>query len=301
MNRQPALVMGTGRAGGDYTIYGPAWGRLIDAVPGMSVAYLSSGGASANILLIEEGNAQLGLTTVPVAVEALKGSEAWTGGVSLTSFRALFPTFSSVLQIVSPRPTGITTLAGLAGQVIGIGPDGGSGAATIPAIFSTVGVIPSRTVTGDFPSLVQAMCAGHIAACAFIGAPPLPAIAQAAMHQQFSLIGFSQAEAAQVARSLPGMTAAVLPAGTFPGQSIAVGSVGCANIAIGAATLSEAQAQAVTLAALRNQAKLAAAVPAALNIPDIAPIGGLGIGFHPGAADALRQYGYAVPDRFIAA
>ncbi len=49
-----ALVMGTGRPGGDYMLYGPAWGRLIQQQTGIGMAYRASGGAEANILLIDE-------------------------------------------------------------------------------------------------------------------------------------------------------------------------------------------------------------------------------------------------------
>jgi len=294
-----ALVMGTGRPGGDYAIYGPAWGRAAETDAGLGIAYRSSGGASANILLIEENTAQLGLTTVSVAAEARMGSGSWTGGVCFTGFRALFPTFPSVLQIISPRQTGISTLAALAGQTVGIGPNGGSGVATVPAIFASVGVIPGKIVAGDYIELTRAMLNGQIGACAFLGAPPLPVIKEAAHGWRLSLIGFSEAEAAQVARTLPGMSAALMPAGTFPGQSTTVSSVGTGNLAIGAATLPDSLAKALTVAALRNQKALMAAVPAAATIPAVSVSGDLGIPFHPGAADALRESGIYVPDRYV--
>lgn len=295
-----ALVMGTGRPGGYYALYGPEWGQLATRMTGVAIAYRASGGAVADILLIEQNAAQLGMTTVTVAQEARSGRGNWTAGVKFTNFRALFPMFPSVLQIVSPHSGGITTLAALAGQVIGIGPDGGSGAAAVPAILKSVGVLPSRAVLGDYDHQVREMQAGRLAACAFIGAPPLPAIAQAALHGRLSLIGFSEAEAAQVARIAPGMSRMILKAGTFPGQEIAVASVGTENVAICAASLSDELAEALTSAALRNRPRLAQIVPAAAEAPEAAPIVQAGIPFHPGAVSALRQAGLAVPDRLAA-
>jgi TRAP transporter TAXI family solute receptor len=284
-----ALVMGTGRPGGSYAVYGPAWGALAAQRAGVGIAYRASGGAEANILLIEQSEAQLGMTTLMVALQANAGSAAWTAGVRLKDFSALFPMFPSVLQIVSPRLTGIATLAALAGQVVGIGPDGGSGAAAVPEIFASVGVLPAQAVTGDYAVQVADMLAGRIAACAFVGAPPVPALVRAAMGRRLSLIGFSEAEAAQVARVLPGMAPMVLPAGVFPGQDVAVGSVGTVNYAIASAGLPDAVAEAVTLAALRNARALAAVVPAA----GIAMGNGVpsGLVFHPGAVAAMRAAG----------
>jgi uncharacterized protein len=207
--------------------------------------------------------------------------------------------FPSVLQIVSPRGTGITALAALTSQNIGVGPLGSSGSAILPSVFKSVGVIPRNIVTGDYASQLQDMLAGRLAACAFIGAAPVPAIAGIAMGRKLSLIGFSTAEAKQVATTLPGMTPAILEAGVFPGQAIAVASVGTANIAIARADLPDTLAQAVTLAALRNRSVLAATVSSAASAPDIKSITDAGIGFHPGAATALRAAGLNIDKKYI--
>jgi uncharacterized protein len=294
-----ALVMGTGRPGGDYMIYGPAWGGLIQEQTGIGIAYRASGGAEANILLIDEHAAQLGLTTAVVAHEARMGSGAWTAGACFNSFRALFPMFPSVLQIVSPRDTGLTTLAGLAAQNIGVGPFGSSGAAILPALLRSLGIIPGRIVTGDYSNQVNDMLAGKLGACAFIGAPPVPAIAAIAMGRVLSLIGFSDAEATQVANMLPGMTPMLLEAGVFPGQTVTVASVGTPNIAIASATLPDALAQAITSAALRDRSGLASIVPAASSVPAIKSITDAGISFHPGAAAALRKAGLDVAKKYV--
>jgi uncharacterized protein len=294
-----ALVMGTGRPGGDYMIYGPAWGELIQQKTGISIAYRASGGAEANILLIDENEAQLGLTTSVVAHQAWSGGDSWTAGTCISSFRALFPLYPSILQIISPHSTGIKSLAALALQDIGVGPQGSSGSSILSALFHSVGVTPRTIATGDYADQLQEMMAGKLAACAFIGAPPVPAIAALAMRQKLSLIGFSPAEAAQVASKLPGMTPMVIEAGVFPGQTVAVTSVGTANIAIGRADLPDALAQAVTTAVLQNRTGLASLVPAASSVPSVKSITDAGITFHPGAAAALRAAGIDVEKKYI--
>ncbi len=294
-----ALLMGTGAPGGDYAVYGPAWGQLAAAQAGVSIAYRVTGGSSSNILLIEEGVAELGLTTVAMAAQARAGTGAWTAGVKFHAFRALFPMFPSVLQIVSPAGSGVTSLQSLAGQVVGIGPDGSSAANSVAQILASVGVQPKTVVTGGYIRQLHDMLAGQLDACAFIGAPPLPAIAQAAMTHNLSLIGFSAPEAEQVARVLPGMSPMVLRAGLFPGQRVSVGSVGTANIAIGAASLSKDLAEAVTQAALDHMPQLAAAIGTPPHPCPVRSITDAGITFHPGAAIALRGAGFDVPDRFV--
>ncbi len=289
-----ALVMGTGRAGGVFTVFGPAWGQLINSATGISVAYRATGGSSANLLLIEEGSAQLGLATVAVAAQARSGTGGWTAGVKLESFRALFPAYPSILQIISTH-TGISSLLALDGQEIGVGPDGASGAAAIPAILAAIGVRPSRSVAGDYDQQVKAMLEGKLAACAFIGAPPLPAISAAAIGRKLQLIGFSLAQAAKAVKAVPGLSHMVLRANTFPGQNIDVGSVGTLNIAVGAASLPDNLAEAVTMAALKHRKQLGTVVPAAAQTPQAQPVYTAGVSFHPGAAKALREAGISLP------
>ncbi len=293
-----ALIMGTGRPGGAFALFGPAWGQLIKNATGVDLAYLATGGSSANLLLIEEGVAQLGLSSVAVAAQARAGTGGWTAGTKLESFRALFPAYPAVLQIVSIH-AGVADLAALDGQEIGVGPNGASGAAAVPAILASVGVRPSRLETSDYGQQMKKMLDGKLAACAFIGAPPLPAITAAAMGRKLQLIGFSLPQAAKAANAVPGLSRMILPANTFPGQSVDVGSVGTLNVAVGAASLPDNLAQAVTAAALRNRHLLAAAVQAVAYPAPLQPVYAAGISFHPGAAKALRAAGFSLPANAI--
>ena len=154
-----ALMMATGRPGGAYDVYGPAWGRLAEEMLAISIAYRASGGAASDILLIEQGAVQLGMTTVTVADQARTGTGQWTCGVKFENFRALFPMFPSILQIVSPQKTKISAIRDLAGRTIGIGPDGGSGAAFGPGIgwadAVVVGGAPPGSTTTRVPTLTR--------------------------------------------------------------------------------------------------------------------------------------------------
>lgn len=292
------LIMGTGRPGGDYPLYGPAWGRFAAAQAGLNIAYRETGGAQANILLIDEGTAQLGLTSGVVAHEAITGTSGWTAGAKISSFSLLFPTYVSVLQIIAP-PGGPTQLANLTGLTIGIGPGGGSVAVTAADILALLGVTPKQIITGDVAPQMSDMLAGHLDACAFIGAPPLKVISHAAMTHKLSLIGFSGAECGAVAKVLPGFREVILPPGLFPGLNVPVSTLGTDNYAICARYLPNEITQPVTQAALANRAKLAGIIPAAGTPPPLLGASALGLKFHPGAAAALRLSGARIDDADI--
>jgi TRAP transporter TAXI family solute receptor len=291
--------MGTGRPGGAYARYGPAWGALSQEESGVSIAYMASGGAAADILLIEQGAAQLGMTTVTVADQARSGSAEWTAGVKFNAFRALFPMFPSVLQIAVTPESGLMSLRQLSNRRIGVGPDGGSGSAALPAILASLGIAPGSFATGDYMRQIREMLNGTLDACAFIGAPPLPAIQSAAMQHRLTMIGFTREETVQVAAVTPGWTAMTLPAGIFANQTKAICSVGTANFAIGAVSLPDRLAAVLTIAAMRNQRKLAAIVPAVAGSPAPMLVARGEMTFHPGAAQALHALGMDIPAKFI--
>jgi TRAP transporter TAXI family solute receptor len=293
------LLMATGRPGGAYDIYGPAWGRLAQKASGVLIDYRASGGAVADILFIEEGATQLGMTTVAVADQARTGTGNWTAGVTFSGFRALFPMFPSILQIIAPAHKGILNIADLAGRAIGIGPDGGSAAVTTPAILASLGILPQRCPTGDFTAQVRDMFAGRLDACAFIAAPPIPAITAAAMKTDLRLIGFTPDEALQATRAAPGLTPMTLSAFTFPGQKVPIASIGTPNFAIASAKLPDALVVTLTLAAMRNRLQLASLIPAAAMSPQPMLSAPGRLTFHPGAATALRSLGLTLPDSVV--
>ena len=292
------LIMATGRAGTSYARYGTAWGRVARAA-GLNIAFQASGGAVTNILLIERNAAQLGMATALIAAEARQGRGHWTAGVKFDAFRVLFPMFTSALQIVSPRRTGITTITQLAGRRIGLGAPGDTGSAAVPPILASLGLTGHFIATGTFESGLRQMAAGHLDACAFISAAPLPSIAAAATRQEFTLIGLTPAQIDQIEQAIPGMRGMVLPAGLFPGQGLPVATIGTEDLAICAASLPDDVARDVTLAALRHRQMLATIVPAASATPQLQPVIEAGLPFHPGAASALRSLGYDLPTRAI--
>lgn len=294
---QIPLIMATGRVGTPYARYGAVWASLVQTA-GLNIAFHTSNGAVANILLIERNAAQLGITTAMVGAEARQGQGQWTAGVEFDAFRVLFPTFPSALQIVSPRRTRITSMTQLAGKRVGLGAPDDSDTAAVSAILAALDLSAHFVTIGTFQNGLQQMAAGQLDACAFIGAPPLAPIAAAA-HQELMLIGLTPAEIDRVEQAIPGMHGMVLPAGLFPGQRLSVACVGTANLAIGAAGLPDDVARDITLAALRHHDMLATVVPAAATQPRLRPVIEAGLPFHPGAAAALRSLGYDIPNRAI--
>lgn len=291
-----ALVMGTGQPGDTFTSFGAAWGKMITAMTGVEIVYRASGGSSSNLLLIEEGDAQLGLSTLPIAWQAHNGTSSWTAGAKLSQFRVLCPTYAAVLQIVSTA-AGAADLAGLSGKILGIGPVGGSGAILMQPLLQSLGITPGQLQTGAYEAQIHKLLTGEVAACAFFGAPPVAAIQQAAAQTRLHLIGFSAQQAEQVAKTVPGLTRMILKAGTFAGQSMDVGSVGMQSLAVGSASLPDPLVQSITQAFLcKNSAFMPHMTKREMSAA-LHEVHAAGLPFHPGAVLALKKAGYKVAER----
>lgn len=292
-----ALTMATGEPGGGFAVYGQAWGLAAQTETRIAVSYRASGGSASNVLLVERGAAQLGMSVLAVASQAWTGGGNWTSGVKLRGFRALFPIFDSSLQIFAPAGSGISRLADLSGKRVGVGPAGGSGAVLASLVFAATRVSPGVNVAGLYHEQIELLRRGDLDACAFFGVTPLPAIREAARHGGFNLIGFDEDERRAARKAIAGLRDAVVPRSALPALSAAVATVGSSAIAIGRADLPDPLAHAVTEAALSRRTALLRTLPGSRPAPiDAGWVGrGVSVAVHPGAAAALRQHGLDVP------
>lgn len=294
-----ALTMATGEPGGGFALFGPAWGMAAQKGTRIAVSYRASGGSAANILLVEQNAAQVGMTALAVAAQAWNGAAGWTGNVPLRGFRALFPIFETTLQVFAPVGGGIRSLGDLAGARIGVGPAGGAGAVLIPALLAAVRTAPRLAITGLYAEQTDLLRKKQLDACAFFGMTPLPAIRAAARQGGFTMIDFTGAERAAMSRIVPGLMPAVVPAASLPGQSAPVATIGSGAVAICRADLPDVLAGRLTDAALTHHAALVRALPG-VTLPHGGWIDGdIPVEIHPGAAAALRRHGFQAPAHLI--
>src|SRR6202521_2541698 len=107
------------------------------------------------------GGAQLGMTTMGVALQGWNGTGDWTAGKHFRNMRALFPMYDTPFQAVVLRRSGVTTLAQLDKKRLGIGPRAGTGGTYIPAILKLLG-ISSEVSYGSFDVAATELLAGHV-------------------------------------------------------------------------------------------------------------------------------------------
>src|SRR5271167_4336282 len=75
-----SLTLGTASPGGVYYVYGDALAKILTEKLGIPVNPLPTQGTVHNVKLLDSGGAQLGMTTMGVALQGWNGTGDWTSG-----------------------------------------------------------------------------------------------------------------------------------------------------------------------------------------------------------------------------
>ena len=110
-NWPKSLTLATASPGGVYITYGEAVAKLLSEKLGIAVNPLPTQGPVHNVKLLESGGAQLGMTTMGVALQGWNGTGDWTNGKRFRNMRALFPMYDTPFQAVALQRSGIATLS----------------------------------------------------------------------------------------------------------------------------------------------------------------------------------------------
>src|SRR5262245_46840218 len=135
-----SLTLVTASPGGVYYVYGEELARILTEKLGIVVSPLPTQGTVHNVQLLESGGAQVGMTTMGVALEGWNGTGDWTKGKHHRTMRALFPMYDTPFQVVALKRSGITDLAQLDKKRIEIGPRAGTTGAYVSAILKVLGI-----------------------------------------------------------------------------------------------------------------------------------------------------------------
>src|SRR5271166_4620683 len=135
-----SIALSTASPGGTYYVYGQALADILSGALGIEVSAEATQGSTRNVILLETGQAMLGLITMGVGWEAWNGTGEWTKGRRFRAMRAILPMYDSPFTIAVPKRLGVKSLSELAGKRLGAGPRAGTSGTYFPTIFQALGV-----------------------------------------------------------------------------------------------------------------------------------------------------------------
>ncbi len=289
--------------GSAWYVYGATFGKLWrNVLPrGSTIDILPYGGAPANVLLIEKGDAEVGLCNNTVARWAVQGKVAFAKPVP--EIRGMVGALDKYyLAAVATKRSGITSLENVAKKMMPVRivtqPVGSSGEVSLRLLLeaygityddikswggsvtpTSTGVASAQMIDGKADIWVQVIVAGH------------PAISEVAMATDVVFLPYSKAIIDKLENY--GYQEADLPAKTFKGQDQAVPMVGYPSILIVQRDLNPELVYVLTKAIVENQQQLVKAHAGFKNfIPEDAwKMIKIGIPLHSGAEKYYRDKG----------
>jgi hypothetical protein len=293
-----SLTMATASPGGVYIIYGDALAKILTDKVGVTVNPLPTQGPVHNIKLIETGGAQLGFTTMGVALQGWNGTGDWTDGKRFRNMRALFPMYDTPFQAIVLQRSGITAIEQLNGKRVGVGPRAGTGSTYIPAILKVLG-ISADVNNGSFDHMADELFSNDYDAVMTLTGAPVPAIQAAAEQKPFTLIGLSPQQIDAIRKAMPEFSPSKIPATTYRFLDQDYDTFGVFNFAIGRSDLPDDLVYRLVKAAFENQPTLVKAHSTARETVPRNVAKDTFLPLHPGALRYYREIGIEIPDALV--
>lgn len=283
------ITLGTATPGGGFPVYGAAYAKLLnDSEPTLSVEPRNTKGSTENVPLIDAGKLDLGQVTGEVTYEAITGI-----GRAPARVRIINAMYSQPGMLIVRADSPYRTIAELAGKPIAWGARGSGLVVLARYVLDGLGLDMSRDFQGvlldkaaDGPAMVLD---GRVAALwgGGSGWPGFEAVSKAPSGARF--IAPDAGDIARIVAKHSFLKPITLPAGSYPGQTAAVASVGSWPFVLARADLPDDVAYKIARALHRSEA---GAVPAPLkestlaNTIAAAPRQDL---IHPGVLRYMRE------------
>jgi uncharacterized protein len=259
------VTLGTATPGGGFPVYGDAVAEAINALdPALEVRTRNTKGSTENVPMLERGELDLGLVQGEVAHEALSG--VGRPPADLRILAAMYPT-PGLFVVRADSP--VRTIEDLRGKPVAFGARGSGLVVLARYVLDGLGLDQERDFqavylerAGDGPAMVLD---GRVAALwgGGIGWPGFVTVGRAPGGARYLAPDADGLRRIQAKHAF--LKPMSVPAGSYPGQTEAIPSVGSWSFIMTRPTLSDDTAYRLARALHRGQASLAARLPQAVD------------------------------------
>jgi uncharacterized protein len=264
MGQQPTVItLGTATPGGGFPVYGAAFSQTVnEADHTLQIIPKNTKGSTENIPLIEAGELDIALVTGEPLYEAINGI-----GRSKAQLRIITAMYSSPGMFVTRGDSPYRTIADLLGRPVAFGAKGSGLVILARYVLDGLGYDMNKDFqavyldrAGDGPTMLSN---GTIAALwgGGSGWPGFTTVASSPTGARFIAPDDSQVKRIVEKHSL--LKPMSIPAGSYPGQTAAIASVGSWAFVIARPSLPDDSAYRIARALNRSESALAKRLPQA--------------------------------------
>lgn len=286
------MKFSTGRQGGSQYPISVGLAQVMQALPEVGTVTLVPGGGASNIMAVDQGLSDLGITLSVSALDGIKGQAPYPAPTQ--NVVQLFALHGFKLVTLVPAESDIQSFADLAGHKINVGPNGFTVTELAKQIFAHEGMQVDMQYL-DPGAAVQQFKDGHLDGWFYSVSDPQAAIVDLANARDLRLIPLPEDLQTWLLESNPSLYMTHFPddPSLYPKMTGSLDTPGYPNIIIAnRSTVSDDQAYAMTKAVAENLEALKANAPdmAALKPEDMAA--DVGIPLHPGAERYFKERGW---------
>ena len=289
------LTLATGGTTVTYYAVGGVMATVLNPVlENSSITVTSTGASKANIQLIDDEDANLGIVQNDVMYYAYSGTDLFEDEGAYDTFAAVAGLYDETVQIVT-TDSSIQTVADLAGKTVSVG-DAGSGvefnAKQILAAYD-LSFDDIKVVNASFGDSADSLKDGKIDAAFVVAGAPTTAVVDLSTVKDISLVQLDEEHIEKLQQNYDFYTKTVIPEGTYTGVGDAT-TVSVRATLIASVDTDEEVIYELLKAMFDNQEALIAghAKFEFLNLEDA--VKGISVPFHAGAVKYYGEQGIEV-------
>jgi TRAP transporter TAXI family solute receptor len=292
------LSIATGGTGGVYYPLGGGMANVLSKYIPYAEATAEVTTASVdNCLLVGQGKADLALIMADTGWDAYQGKAQFKEKVPLRTVAVLYP---NNMHIVTVEGKGIDKVKDLKGKRVSTGAPGSGTEVMALRVIEAYGLDPNKDMTRDRLSVSESAGAlkdGKIDAFFWVGGLPTAAITDlgATPGVKMKLIGHAEAVPKMREKYGPLYVKGVIPAKTYPGQSMEIPIAVVWNLLVCNEKMKESLAYDIVKTLFDHKPELVASHREASNLSlEHQAGGGSPIPFHPGAVRYFTEKGLKI-------
>lgn len=283
----------TGGQAGVYYPLGVALSQIYGkAIPNAKATAQVTKASAENLNLLQAGRGELALTLADALSDAWQGKEEAGFKNKLDKLRGLSATYSNYIQIVANADSGIRTLADLKGKRVSVGAAKSGTELNARAVFKAAGLTYADLAKVEylpFGESVELIKNRQLDATLQSAGLGVASIRDLATSVKIVVVAVPADVVAKIGD--PAYQAALIPAGTYEGQTADVATAVIPNFLVTHSGVSDELAYQMAKALYDNLDTMYAAHNAAKAIKRENAVKGMPVPLHPGAERYYREVG----------
>ncbi len=287
----------TGSESGTYYAFGGTIAQhATNTAEGIEVTGLVGNGSRSNVLEMQDGNAELAFCQSDVMAYAYEGTNLFKDDGKVDCFSTVAALYKEQVQLVTCDPS-IKTVADLKGKTVSIGA-AGSG-----VYFNAIDVLGAYGLTLDditptyqsFGDTANDIKDGKIDAGFVVAGAPTTAIVDLSTTKDTFLVSMDDEHIDALLKTSPFYSKAVIPAGTYNGQTEDVSTVAVGAVILARNDIPADAIYALTADIFDNYTTLGSSHAKYNELSMEFATSITSVPYHPGAAKYFAEKGFNVP------